>query len=348
MTIDLIVPIANRIILVNKNKHIEKIVRKATNATCIRDCMTLQVLWSGYGHVFRYVLDGADVETVVVKHVRLPARKLLPKKLSKSRSHKRKLKSYCIENAWYKNWSHRCSEACRVPRCLALESHGDEFLMVLEDLDAAGFSGRKKNASWKEVEACLSWLAHFHATFINEVPVDLWKNGTYWHLDTRPDELQSLDDLPLKKAAALIDLKLKKSPFLTFVHGDAKLENFCFSQDANNVAAVDFQYVGGGCGMKDVAYFVGSCFPDHEAELYESDILGFYFSVLKEAIRAQSKTINFKALEKNWRELYPVAWTDFHRFIKGWCNESWSRDAYSERVAHHVITGDSKSGHPAH
>jgi hypothetical protein len=27
-----------------------------------------------------------------------------------------------------------------------------------------------------------------------------------------------------------------------------------------NVAALDFQYVGGGCGMKDVAFFVDSAF----------------------------------------------------------------------------------------
>lgn len=36
--------------------------------------------------------------------------------------------------------------------------------------------------------------------------------------------------------------------FQTFVHGDAKLANFCFG--SNNVAAVDFQYVGKGIGVK--------------------------------------------------------------------------------------------------
>jgi thiamine kinase-like enzyme len=62
----------------------------------------------------------------------------------------------------------------------------------------------------------------------------------------------------LKEAAPVIDEKLNTCAYKTFVHGDAKLANFCFAPDGQ-VAGVDFQYVGGGCGMKDVAYFIGSC-----------------------------------------------------------------------------------------
>jgi len=40
------------------------------------------------------------------------------------------------------------------------------------------------------------------------------------------------------------------------VHGDAKLANFCFSRDGKKVAAVDFQYVDGGCGMKDLSRII--------------------------------------------------------------------------------------------
>ena len=53
-----------------------------------------------------------------------------------------------------------------------------------------------------------------------------------------------------------LDRRLRAARFQTLVHGDAKPANFCFDARRGAVAAVDFQYVGGGCGMKDVAYLL--------------------------------------------------------------------------------------------
>ena len=149
--------------------------------------------------------------------------------------------------------------------------------MLWEDLDVAGFDIRKDNVNLSEMKSCLKWLAHFHANFLGKIPEGLWEEGTYWHLSTRPDELNALKDKELKYAAKAIDQKLKNSTFMTFVHGDAKLANFCFSKDSKKVAAVDFQYVGGGCGMKDVAYFIGSCLNEDECEEHEEELLGVLF-----------------------------------------------------------------------
>jgi aminoglycoside phosphotransferase (APT) family kinase protein len=124
------------------------------------------------------------------------------------------------------------------------------MFMLLEDLDSTGFPVRHSQVSIIEIKACLSWLANFHAIYMQQQPDNLWKVGTYWHLETRPDELQVLQDKPLKNAAAEIDQKLRLTPFQAFVHGDAKLANFCFAKDGKSVAAVDFQYVGGGCGCR--------------------------------------------------------------------------------------------------
>ena len=160
----------------------------------------------------------------------------------------------------------------------------------------------------------------------------LWSSGTYWHLETRPDELEELEDLDLKNAASAIDARLKASSFQTLVHGDAKLANFCFSKTGSEVAAVDFQYIGGGCGMKDLAYFVGSCFRDAEAEKREAEVLDFYFDEFRvHSTQAQK-------VEDDWRPLYRVAWADFHRFLKGWSPGHWKLSDYSERVAKEVIT----------
>ena len=209
--------------------------------------------------------------------------------------------------------------------------------MVLEDLDNSGYPERKNAISMTEMQVCLSWLANFHATFMGKNPADLWQIGTYWHLDTRPDELQVLKDIDLKKAATKIDQKLQQSPYQTFVHGDAKLANFCFSHDAKKVAAVDFQYVGGGCGMKDVAYFIGSCLYEDDCERLETQLLDCYFSELKTALTNKKIPVDPQMVEQDWRALYPIAWTDFHRFIKGWSPGHWKIHGYSERIAGEVI-----------
>mgnify|MGYP000093138504 CR=1 FL=1 len=95
-----------------------------------------------------------------------------------------------------------------------------------------------------------------------------------------------MTDDELRAAAPVLDARLNDCTFRTFVHGDAKVANFCFSDDGR-VAAVDFQYVGGGCGMKDVAYFIGSCLDESECERREASLLDAYFSALKEALALQ-------------------------------------------------------------
>lgn len=318
--------------------NITKLITRATKSEAAKKVEHIQDLWSGYGTIDRYELVNATIESVVAKHIHFPGKKHHPRGWNTDLSHKRKLKSYQVEIAWYKNYSQKCNDTCKVPQCYFIEQAGDEVIMVFEDLDLTGFSKRKLSVNWPEFEAVVSWLANFHATFIGQPPEKLWKNGSYWHLDTRPEELKALDDLQLKQAAAKIDLKLKKSPFLTLIHGDAKLANFCFSDNGSSVAAVDFQYVGGGCGMKDLAYFVGSCFDENSCESLEKQILDCYFLHLKQALENRGNQLIFNELEENWRSLYPVAWTDFHRFIKGWSPGHWKINSYSEKVAQKTIS----------
>jgi len=318
--------------------HLREMIRKATGATEIYKIEVIQSLWSGYGNIIRYGLKNNDRKTVIVKHVNLPDQKHHPRGWNTDLSHQRKIKSYEVETAWYRNWSKNCDESCRIPACLALDSDKGEVWIVLEDLDESGYPERKSSVSMTEIHACLKWLANFHATFLGKKPVELWQIGSYWHLDTRPDELQVLQDIELKNAAEKIDQKLQNSPYQTIIHGDAKLANFCFSPDGKKVAAVDFQYVGGGCGMKDVAYFISSCFYEQECERLETELLDSYFSELKAALVLNNIAVTPEAVEKDWRALYPVAWADFHRFLKGWSPSHWKIHGYSERITRQVVT----------
>ncbi|MEX1366610.1 MAG: phosphotransferase [Nannocystaceae bacterium] len=316
---------------------VELVVRQATGAARVVKRQSVQELWSGYGRIERCTLEGASLPRVIVKHVRWPDERTHPRGWTTALSHERKVRSYQVETAWYERHAERCGPACRVPRCLGLRAHDDEVFMVLEHLDEAGFDARRSRVRDTELDACLSWLASFHATFMGATPTGLWPVGTYWHLATRPDELAALSDDVLRQAAPELDRRLRSSPFQTFVHGDAKIANFCFRPDGTQVAAVDFQYVGGGCGMKDVAYFISSCLREDQAEAMEGPLLQLYFDRLRAALARMGKDLDFAALEQDWRALYPVAWTDFYRFLQGWSPGHWKIHRYSERLAREVL-----------
>ncbi len=320
-----------------EQEEIDRVVRSLTGSTALRPRGRVQSLWSGYGSIDRIGLEGTDVPSVIVKRVQ-PGRGGHPRGWNTDFSHRRKLKSYQVETHWYGRQRERGEPGlARMPECIGAKVEGDEVLLVLEDLDAAGFAGRRNSVNRVEWQACVRWLAAFHAENLGVDPRGLWESGTYWHLETRPDELEELDDRPLKEAAAAIDAKLKATPFRGLVHGDAKLANFCFGPDGSEVAAVDFQYVGGGCGMKDLAYFVGSCFRDDEAERREEEVLTFYFTELRTFVERIGRDLCPDRLEADWRPLYRVAWADFHRFMKGWSPGHWKLSDYSERVTREVI-----------
>ena len=311
------------------NEQFKSFILERTGASSISSLHTIQNLWSGYGKIIQVGLENCSRPSVVVKHVQLPEGKYHPRGWNSDFGHQRKIKSYQVETAWYQNYSKKST--ARLPDCLAITTDNEEVLIILEDLDQVGFQLRKHSLDWDQIQSCLQWLAKFHASYLGEKPDKLWEVGTYWHLETRPQELEILSDQSLKEAASLIDKILNNCKYKTFVHGDAKLANFCFSEDGQ-VAGLDFQYVGGGCGMKDVAYFIGSCLSENECERLESEILNSYFSFLQEALVEPNPE-----LEAEWRSLYRVAWADFHRFLKGWSPGHWKINSYSERVTKEVI-----------
>jgi hypothetical protein len=300
---------------------------KTTQSSTCEETEIIQSLWSDYGRISRYQLDDLPLNTVVVKFIALNQSTEHPKGWNTDYSHNRKVKSYQVETHWYKKWNHLCLPNCRVPKFIGSFSKGKDQWIILEDLNA-NFPVRKHQLEFSEVKVCLKWLANFHVTFLNHNPSGLWKVGTYWHLKTRPDEFKKMDHQALKSKAHLIDQILNESTYQTIVHGDAKLANFCFSENGQQVAAVDFQYVGGGCGMKDVAYFLGSCLSSSECELHQNELLDFYFFEFEKALKTSTLHIDFKDLEQEWRRLYPIACTDFTRFLLGWMPSHQKVNAY--------------------
>ena len=309
-----------------------------TNSSACEEIEVIQSLWSGYGKISRYQLIDSPLDTIVAKCISLNQSGEHPRGWNTDRSHNRKVRSYEVETYWYKHWSQLCSEHCRIPEFIGSFSEENNQWIILEDLNT-NFLLRKQQLDFSEVKVCLKWLANFHATFMGQKPVGLWEVGTYWHLATRPDEFEKIEHKELKAKAHLIDEILNQCTYQTIVHGDAKLANFCFSEDGNNVAAVDFQYVGGGCGMKDVAYFLGSCLSGSECERYEDELLDLYFSALKKALKSAKHEVNLSTLEREWRRMYPIACTDFTRFLLGWMPEHQKVNAYNLNLMESVLAG---------
>ena len=327
----------------------------------------IQRLWGGYGELVRLVFsqeNSAELKSVIVKHVALPDQAEHPKGWNTKLSHQRKVHSYQVETAWYQSFSQQWDERCPIPVGLQCELAENEWLIVMQDLADIGFpltsqfdvlavfddltnkdtqsdlaSGYTLEEQ-KQRDACLKWLANFHAKHINvdqEQSASLWQVGTYWHLDTRPDELNALSDLQLKHQAQHIDRILRECPYPTLVHGDAKLANFCFDPESEKAAAVDFQYVGHGCAMKDVALFMSSAVRPQDCQEYEREVLDIYFQHLKEALAHYQPHLSFDEVEAAWRPMFYVAWADFQRFVKGWSPDHWKINPYTEQLTAKVL-----------
>lgn len=293
-------------------------IREVTGASSVGELDALETLWGGYGQILRAPVEGLDAPSVIVKHVTPgPGR---------GRSHERKLRSYDVERAFYTEHTPRLERA-RVARCFAAERTSDGWRFLLEDLNAAGFDGRRGALRGDETDLCLEWLARFHATFLGMKPEGLWKVGSYWHLATRPDELAAIRDKALRSAASRLDAALRGAKFRTLVHGDAKPANFCFGRA--EVAAVDFQYVGGGCGMRDVAYLLFGRRGWGAGDDGAAPLLDAYFAHLRDAL---APDVDADALEAEWRGLYPIARADFHRFLAGWSPSARSLRGYRDAL----------------
>ena len=167
------------------NEYFRSIILQRTGASSLFEKEMIQELWSGYGKIMRVGLENASVDSVVIKHVQLPIYKNHPRGWNTDIGHQRKVKSYKVETTWYDRYSK--NSTARLPQCLAIETKDDEVLMVMEDLDEAGYHLRKNVVTWEEIAECLAWLAQFHASYLGKIPMDFgkWEPIGIWRPDRR-------------------------------------------------------------------------------------------------------------------------------------------------------------------
>jgi len=297
----------------------------------VADVVLIQSLWSDFGQLLRIKLSNAAIQSVIVKYIKVPNDISHPKGWQSDLSTQRKLKSYQVESAWYQEYSTSC--IAPVAKSYASNTVNNETVIVLEDLGCAGYLPPDSNATDHQIKQSLNWLAQFHAQHLDITPQKLWQTGSYWHLATRPDELAVMTDLTLKAQANTINDLLNQCEYQTIIHGDAKLANFLFNK--TGAAAVDFQYVGGGVGIKDVMLLLSSM--PQNLMINEQSYLDYYFARLEKFIIQHHAHIDASDVCKQWQDLYKFAWADFVRFLKGWSPNHFKLNKHSLAITEKVL-----------
>lgn len=178
----------------------------------------------------------------------------------------------------------------------------------------------------------------------------IWLNGGYTYLATRQTEYASLaSELGSEWAAAFCRpsgtasiaekaakfLTPKGRPFETFIHGDVKSENLFSTESGDSVAFFDFQYVGLGLGVCDLAKLFTCSVPLHMLlgeneptntvigmQKEELNLLAQYHQLLSQHELTRRTKYEFLDLQRHW-ETALVDWCRFQASWGFWGNTAW-------------------------
>lgn len=238
----------------------------------------------------------------------------------------RRRESYAVERWFYADAANRVRSAnLFIPKLLASDLDGSKpwpaFCILMNDVSQQ--YPHHPDFLSKDLAACaLKWIAKFHALFWGESSTtwrrNLWDRGAFWttksvgtegvstawtgtmrYLEQKHPEYMTANTKSLgrrieKAGAAIAHLLAKESAgsrYATLIHGDYKAANLFFQDDlesADSVAAVDFQFTGGGLGVEDVAYLL---YPDARGDhfVYEEELLETYHDELILQLITQQK-----------------------------------------------------------
>ncbi|CZT24698.1 uncharacterized protein RCC_10425 [Ramularia collo-cygni] len=185
----------------------------------------------------------------------------------------------------------------------------------------------------------------------------VWRNGGYTYLATRRTEYATLKNdktsewseklcaPALERKSSIAELVAdvlspstshsSVAAYETLIHGDVKSENLFANSMGSKVAFFDFQYVGLGLGVCDLAKLFTCSVPSellgaNDGDMSESErvLLDYYMRFLEET---SGKTYPWALLEMHWK----TALVDWLRFQASW--GFWGNTAWLESRVRHIL-----------
>jgi Ecdysteroid kinase-like family len=216
-----------------------------------------------------------------------------------------------VQLAYTKEVSFYAELAAGLPVCTpacyhaAIDPADGRFVLVLEDMAASRPGDQIAGCSVAHAEAALVNVAGLHGPTWNdeslasrpwlgggegaeEIPADLLRPVMEGAADAfrerfEADLTPAESDVLAASRELVVPWLLTRGPRVAVTHGDYRLDNLLFPvADPAGVAAVDWQTVGLGPPLRDVAFFLGTGLAIDDRRYHERELVATYHRALGE------------------------------------------------------------------
>jgi hypothetical protein len=182
-----------------------------------------------------------------------------------------------------------------------MDIEGDDYVLILEDINPARFGDEVNGCTIKDAERAITALANSQKQwwqhpkletmdwmpYVN-APVHQSAEGSYnqaWDPFVQMfGDYVPASVMPTCEAMKthVIDLlNIFEPPPRTIIHGDYRLDNLFFDHpDGSEVLAIDWQISSRGRGMFDVAYFISSSLDPEPRRAHEERLVRMWYDIV--------------------------------------------------------------------
>jgi hypothetical protein len=187
----------------------------------------------------------------------------------------------------------------------AMDVAGDEYLLLIEDMDPARVGDEVASCSPAEAELAVRSIAEFHAAWWESPELDKLEWMPYVNAPVHQSAQQSYQEAwgPFVETFGerlspkmlrigeemrdhIIDLLDHFEPApRTIMHGDYRLDNMFFGNGNGTapLSVIDWQISSRGRGVFDVAYFMASCMEPEVRRAHEMRLLRLWHEIVVDA-----------------------------------------------------------------